>query len=671
MITIIDYNAGNLKSVQNALDRLGAEYVVASDPRVVEKAEKVIFPGVGAAGAAMEALKECELVDVLRNLKVPMLGICLGMQLLSDLSEEDGAECLGVVSGKVRRFEGDVKVPQIGWNLVKFAGSCPLFKDIPDESRFYFVHSYAPPLSDETVGVSFYGQPFASVVQRDNFYGVQFHPEKSGEVGLKILQNFLNLEEECANLEFYSDSRVMEIIPAIDLMDGQCVRLKQGRFDQRTDYAMTPVQMARLFERMGYEWLHIIDLDGAREGVSRNLETVRAILENTDLQVQLGGGLRSLEDIERVLEFGVDRVLVGSMAVRAPAEMRMAIERFGPARVVPAMDVQNGEVRISGWKEGSGLGVDEFVRKMIDLGVTTILCTDISRDGMMQGPNVELYEDLAQKFPQIDWIAAGGVTLKDQDLPVQAGVVGKAFYEGSLLEKRIIPCLDVKDGRTVKGVNFKNLRDAGDPVELGRLYSEQGADELVFLDITATKEKRKTLVELVERVAREISIPFTVGGGINSVEDIRVVLEAGADKVSLNSAIVKNPELINAAAKRFGSQCVVAAIDAKKCDDGWCMSVKGGSEMVNIDAVTWAKEAESRGAGEILLTSMDRDGTKQGFDLELLRAVSSVVSIPVIASGGAGSEQDFVDLFEANVADAALAASVFHFGEISIPNLKS
>lgn len=468
----------------------------------------------------------------------------------------------------------------------------------------------------------------------------------------------------------------MKIWPAIDLMDGQCVRLKQGQYDQRTTYPQTPLQMARLFERMGYAGIHIIDLDGAKEGSSKNLETIRAIVDATPLAIQVGGGLRTLESIQTLLDVGVDRVLIGSMAVKEPETLRQAIERFGADRVVVAMDVKDGDVKISGWKEGSGIQAPDFVQSMVALGVTRMLCTDISRDGMMQGPNVELYRDLVSQFPMIQWVAAGGVgSPLDRErleaVGVHEAVIGKAFYEGSFLAKRIIPCLDVKDGRTVKGVNFEQLRDAGDPVELGRLYSEQGADELVFLDITATKEKRKTLVELVDRVARTVSIPFTVGGGIGSIEDIRAVLSAGADKVSLNSSIVRNPDLINEASKEFGAQCIVAAIDAKKIDDGWRVTVKGGSELTDRDAVEWAKEVVERGAGEILLTSMERDGTKIGFDIDLLRAVSSVVSVPVIASGGAGSVQDFVELFEAGVADAALAASIFHFREISIPDLKS
>lgn len=239
-----------------------------------------------------------------------------------------------------------------------------------------------------------------------------------------------------------------------------------------------------------------------------------------------------------------------------------------------------------------------------------------------------------------------------------------------MLAKRIIPCLDIKDGRTVKGINFEGLRDAGDPVELARRYAREGADELVFLDITATKEKRKTLVELVRRIAKELNIPFTVGGGISSVEQIEDLLHAGADKVSLNSAIVREPELINRAADRFGSQCIVAAIDAKRTGNHWNVFIKGGSEDTGRLVLTWVEEVEKRGAGEILLTSMDRDGTKDGFDLELLQQVNEIVSIPVIASGGAGTINHCIEAVKKGKADAVLAASIFHFNEIEIHELK-
>jgi len=239
-----------------------------------------------------------------------------------------------------------------------------------------------------------------------------------------------------------------------------------------------------------------------------------------------------------------------------------------------------------------------------------------------------------------------------------------------MLKKRIIPCLDIKDGQTVKGVNFVNIRQAGDPVELATAYSRQGADELVLLDITATVEKRKTFAELVRNVAAAINIPFTVGGGISSAHDVEVLLQAGADKVSVNSSAVKNPELINHLAKAFGSQCVVLAIDTNLEKDEWTVFVKGGREATDRETISWAKEGADRGAGEILLTSMKHDGTKNGFAIEITKAVSELVNVPVIASGGAGRQEHFKEIFSTGKADAALAASIFHFGEIPIPSLK-
>lgn len=240
-----------------------------------------------------------------------------------------------------------------------------------------------------------------------------------------------------------------------------------------------------------------------------------------------------------------------------------------------------------------------------------------------------------------------------------------------MLTKRIIPCLDIKDGKTVKGINFVNLRDAGDPVELARIYADQGADELVFLDITATVENRKTLIELVRRVAHAINIPFTVGGGISSVADVSALLNAGADKVSINSSAVRRPELINELAQEFGSQCIVVAIDTRYVDGEHLVHTHGGRKPTELRTIAWAKEVEERGAGEILLTSMDTDGTKNGFALELTARISANASIPVIASGGAGTMKHFEEVFTTGKADAALAASIFHFKEISVPELKS
>ncbi|MEN0003318.1 MAG: imidazole glycerol phosphate synthase subunit HisF [Bacteroidota bacterium] len=240
-----------------------------------------------------------------------------------------------------------------------------------------------------------------------------------------------------------------------------------------------------------------------------------------------------------------------------------------------------------------------------------------------------------------------------------------------MLAKRIIPCLDIKDGRTVKGVNFVNLRDAGDPVELGKLYSDNGADELVFLDITATHEKRKTLAALARKIAGNLSIPFTIGGGIRSVEDVDVLLESGADKISINSAAVRRPDLVDDLAKQFGSQFVVVAVDAKLVDGEWLLHLNGGRVPTEIRLLDWVVECQERGAGEILFTSMNHDGTKAGFANEILAEVADAISIPVIASGGAGTMEHFYEVFTKGKADAGLAASIFHFREIEIRDLKT
>lgn len=240
-----------------------------------------------------------------------------------------------------------------------------------------------------------------------------------------------------------------------------------------------------------------------------------------------------------------------------------------------------------------------------------------------------------------------------------------------MLKKRIIPCLDIRDGRTVKGINFIDIRDAGDPVELAKRYVQEGADELVFLDITATHENRKTLSLLVEKISREINIPFTVGGGINSLADVSVIIKAGADKVSINSSAVKRPELITEIAEQFGSQCVVVAIDTKFVNNEWIVYVHGGRIPTSLKTMDWVKQIEELGAGEILLTSMNHDGMKTGFALDITNAVSQTVNIPVIASGGAGTMEHFKEVFTQTKASAALAASIFHFGEIPIPDLKN
>lgn len=480
---------------------------------------------------------------------------------------------------------------------------------------------------------------------------------------------------------------MIELIPAIDLINGQCVRLTKGDYDQKKVYNDNPVEVARNFERLGFKRLHVVDLDGAKSKHIVNDEVLRAITSATSLSVDFGGGIKSSEDIEKAFAAGASMVTVGSIAVTAPELFMQWLDQYGADRLILGADVRHGKISINGWKEDSTEDLLPFLRKYVERGVKNVLCTEISKDGTLQGPATELYRDVMRAYPQLHLIASGGVSSNEdiqglQTAGIPAVVFGKAFYEGRIkvdelplphcsgLAKRIIPCLDVKNGETVKGTNFVNLRSAGDPVALGKAYSDAGADELVFLDITASYEGRKTFTDMVSRVAAEINIPFTVGGGINELSDVERLLGAGADKVSINSAAIRHPQLIDQIAGHYGSQVCVCAIDARLDPDGWHCYVKGGRERVELGLFDWAREVADRGAGEILFTSMDHDGVKQGFANEALARLSEEVSIPIIASGGAGTMQHFRDAFTQGKADAALAASVFHFGEIAIPDLK-
>ncbi len=495
---------------------------------------------------------------------------------------------------------------------------------------------------------------------------------------------------------------MIELIPAIDLIDGKCVRLTKGDYDCKTVYNEDPVAQAKEFEQLGFKRLHVVDLDGAKSRHVVNDHVLRAITSATSLVVDFGGGIKTEADIEKAFSAGAAMVTVGSIAVTKPELFLSWLDKYGAERLILGADVRGGKVSINGWKEDSQEDLLPFLRRYVEHGVSNVLCTEISKDGTLAGPATELYKRIMAEYPHINLIASGGVSSTDDILALQhegipSVVFGKAYYEGRIdinrlpmpdsnaaspitnhqspitnhtLAKRIIPCLDVKNGETVKGTNFVNLRSAGDPVELGKAYSDAGADELVFLDITASFEERKTFTEMVERVAREINIPFTVGGGINELSDVERLLHAGADKVSINSAALRRPELINEIASHFGSQVCVVAIDARNDSDGWHCYVKGGRQRTERGLFEWAKEAEQRGAGEILFTSMDHDGVKQGFANDALSRLSESLSIPIIASGGAGSMEHFRDAFTLGKADAALAASVFHFGEIAIPDLK-
>ena len=459
---------------------------------------------------------------------------------------------------------------------------------------------------------------------------------------------------------------MIELIPAIDIINGQCVRLTKGDYDQKTVYGK-PLDMALEFERIGYKRLHVVDLDGAKSKHIVNDAVLREITSSTNLVVDFGGGIKTDEDIEKAFAAGASMVTIGSIAVTNPDLFLGWLEQYGTDHMILGADVRHGKISINGWKEDSAEDLLPFLKKYVDAGVRNVLCTEISKDGTLTGPAIELYQEIMDAYPQLHLIASGGVSSLNDIIALNAAGI-PAVVMG--LAKRIIPCLDVKDGETVKGTNFINLRSAGDPVELGKAYSEQGADELVFLDITASFEGRKTFTEMVTRVAQEINIPFTVGGGINELADVERLLYAGADKVSVNSAAIRRPELIDEISNRFGSQVCVCAIDARLDDDGWHCYLKGGRERTERGLFEWAHEAQERGAGEILFTSMNHDGVKEGYANEALRELADNLSIPIIASGGAGRKEHFRDTFIEGHSDAALAASVFHFGEIPIPELK-
>lgn len=473
----------------------------------------------------------------------------------------------------------------------------------------------------------------------------------------------------------------MKILPAIDILGGKCVRLKQGRYDAVTKYFDDPVEVARNFIVQGANFLHIVDLDGAKDGRALNRELICKIAKLCDVQV--GGGIRDFETAASYLRAGVKRVILGTSAFENPELVQEIAAEFGPEALIVSVDVKAERVMLKGWLKDSGMALDEALDFLRELGVERIIVTDVERDGGLEGPNIELYQRVINQGLKV--LAAGGISddgdLKALDkIGVTGAIVGKALYEGKIsikpssnLCKRIIPCLDIDKGRVVKGVGFKNLQDAGEPVELAKRYESEGADELIFLDISATSEECDTLCELVQAIAENLTIPFTVGGGVRSLEDIDRLLKSGADKVAICSAAIKNPDFIRAAAEQFGSQCLVISLDCKKREtgSGWELYIKGGRENTGLDALEFARVIEELGAGELLVNSLDRDGTKKGFDLKLLRAIASSSRIPVIASSGAGCREDFARAFTEGLADAALGASLFHFGELSIKDLKA
>jgi cyclase len=474
------------------------------------------------------------------------------------------------------------------------------------------------------------------------------------------------------------------------------VRLYQGDFNAITTYSKDASTVLRNFAKLGFDQIHIINLNGAYSGtfeLGPNSALIYSLIEEGKkwgIKIQLGGGIRTEITVKKLLDIGLFKVIIGTIAIENQLLFKKLMKSFRNDIIV-ALDVQNCTLNTHGWARESNKRLISFFKQLESLGVLEFLITDISRDGTLTGPNLSTYKKLrCIKKNDTKLIAAGGIrNLRDINKllrHVDGVVIGKALYENKIspkelkvlklsqdptnLTRRIIPCLDVKEGRVVKGVQFNNLKDSGDPVTLAQFYNQQGADELVFLDISATLEDRESIISIIENVAEEVYIPLTVGGGIKNLRDIGRIIKAGAEKVSINTAAVKNPKLIRKSAQKFGSQSIVVAIDVKRTATSWKVYIKSGTESTELDGIAWAKKMVSYGAGELLVTSMDKDGTQSGYDLELITKLCNTVSVPIIASGGAGNYNHFYEALNAG-AEAVLAASLFHKKQLSIRDLKN
>jgi imidazole glycerol-phosphate synthase subunit HisF len=478
------------------------------------------------------------------------------------------------------------------------------------------------------------------------------------------------------------------VLPSLDILGGRVVRLTRGDFNEARDYGTVDEVLDRLSIPAG-TMLHVVDLEGSRSGKPRAVDVVKRLAER-DLRVQAGGGVRTMADARMWLDAGAERIAIGTVAADDPTLLEQLAAALGATRIVPAVDVLGNQVRVAGWTRSTNASLDSVLRHIERCGIENILVTDINRDGALGGPSLALYRRLAAET-KLRIIASGGVTTLGDvvslaRMPNVSGcVIGRALLDGrftfaeaeeratsaNAMPERIIPCLDIRDGRVVKGVNFEGIRDAGDPVECARRYEAEGADEIAVLDISASDRGVATAVETVRRIAESIFIPLTVGGGVRTVEDFRAMLRAGADRVAINTAAVRNPQFIADAASEFGVQAVVLSCDAKKIASRFEVMVRSGKDTTGIDAIDWCRRAEELGAGEILLTSVDRDGTNRGYDIDLLRGVTGSVRISVIASGGAGTLEHFRDAIALGGARAALAASLFHDRRLTIGQVKT
>ena len=484
----------------------------------------------------------------------------------------------------------------------------------------------------------------------------------------------------------------MLIIPAIDIFDGKCVRLTQGDFNRSKIYSENPVDVAKEFEEQGAQFLHIIDLEGAKERRPMNKDTIWAITKAVQIPIQVGGGIRSYEDAKSYLGNGVERIVLSSIVIENPKMLEKLVKEFGSSKIVFSLDIRDGQFASAGWKDLEKKSVVDIIEYIKTIGIETIIVTDITKDGTLEGPNFDLMRQLMKEKFEI--ITAGGVSSIDDILElkkigIKNVIIGKALYEGrvelrqaieftkplSNLTKRIIPCLDVKDGKVVKGVRFRDHIVMGDIVDLAKRYSDEEADELVFYDITASSDNRTVSIDWVKKVAQVINIPFCVAGGISSVADARKILQSGADKISINSPALENPDLIDNLIKEFGSQCIVVGKDSIEENGDYFVKQYTGdpskTKSTKWRTFDWALEVQKRGAGEIVLNCMNQDGMRSGYDIVQVNALRKLLTIPLIASGGAGSAEDFVRVFKETNVDAGLAASIFHNGNISIIDLKS
>lgn len=479
----------------------------------------------------------------------------------------------------------------------------------------------------------------------------------------------------------------MELIASLDLLAGRVVRLSRGDFASVRDYG-EPEEVLDRLELPAGSRLHVVDLEASKQGSLVETALVRRLAAR-DLDIQVGGGVRTLDDARRWLDNGAARVVVGTLAASSPHLLASLVDALGPDRIVPAVDVDGETIRVDGWTRASTSSLAAVFEHIHALGLAEALVTDIGRDGMLRGPAFDLYRRLARLTP-VRIVASGGVTSVNDLVSlarisnVSGAVVGRALLDrrfaflagrariatAQSIPERVIPCLDVRDGRVVKGVSFRNLRDAGDPVACARRYEEEGADELVLLDVSATDRDAGTAIDTVRLVAASLFIPLTVGGGVRSRDDFRRLLQAGADRVAVNTAALRRPELIAECAGEFGIQAVVVSCDARRNGNGWYAAIRSGRETTGVDAVAWCARAAELGAGEILLTSVDNDGTGRGYDIDLLRAVASSLPVGVIASGGAGRPEHFREAIETGGARAVLAATLFHDRVVGIGALK-